>query len=212
MQVTDTPVVDVGRMHLTLKQVQLPRGLVIDEAVLDFEGIHAVAPGREGAPPTATVNESHVRVMFSEPNVNGLLSANADQIPFHDVAVVILTGKIRIHATYVKSILRLPFVVECVPRIENGVNIHLEFKDAHMGVSMPTFILDAISHGLKPIDLNVLPVPVFIESIECEPGRITATGRARLSWPLNGLMSAATPFTQKTLLPLNESAHTGTST
>ncbi len=198
MQIPQNPTVDVDKAHLTFNQVQLPYGLVIDEVHLDFAGIHAAGPGAAGTQPAADVKESQFRVMMTEPHVNLLLRENADKVPAKDVSIVVLTGKLRVHGTYVKSILRLPFVVECVPRIENGVKIHFDFKDAQMGVSMPSFIVDAISQHLMAIDLNKLPVPVFLESIECEPGRITVTGRARLSWPLLGGSTAA-PFTQKSL-------------
>ncbi len=199
MQIPQDPTVDVDKAHLAFNQVQLPYGLVFDEVSLDFVGIHAKGPGLNGEQPAVDVNETHFRVMMTEPHINLLLKENADKIPAKDVSVVVLTGKLRVHGTYVKSILRLPFVVECVPRIENGVKIDSDFKDAQMGVSMPSFIVDAISQHLMAIDLNRLPVPVFLESIECEPGRVTVSGRARISWPLITAVTAAPPFTQKAL-------------
>ncbi len=85
---------------------------------------------------------------------------------------------------YVKLI-PIPFVVEVVPQIENGVRVRLALQSSP-GLPIPKPILDAIESHLNHmanIDLSGLPVAVWLDEIRCEPGRITTSGKIRVEFP-----------------------------
>jgi len=54
-------------------------------------------------------------------------------------------------------------------------------------------VIEARINESLGLDVSNLSIPVWIDEIRCEPGRLTALGRARISWPPSAAIAAAKP-------------------
>jgi len=87
--------------------------------------------------------------------------------------------------------------------VENGVRVFLDWQDMKLGLALPSALREALeTHFNKTLDLSALPIPVWLEELRCEPGRLTAIGRARIAWPLPSRSPAAPPFAPREPLPV----------
>lgn len=209
----------VGGAQIHLQHVQLRDDILIDEIHLSgkearYEMFEAV--GSEGinsenlnsenikskyksqAPYSLSVPEMEFTAMISEPNIQRLVSANmpADSA-VRNVRLLLLSGKARVTGQFVKSVISLPFVVEAVPIIDNGVRIKLDFQEARLGIKVPGLVLDVIEQVVAnslSLDLSKLSFPVRLNEIKCEPGRLTVTGKTRIKWPPVIIAPPLAPF------------------
>ena len=71
-------------------------------------------------------------------------------------------------------------MLEAVPRVENGVRVSLDWQQMKVGLAVPGPVREAMERPLQQ-DLrpDALPIPVWLDEIRCEPGRVTAIGKAR---------------------------------
>ena len=196
----------VGGAQIHLQQVQLRDDILIDEIHLDakngsFEEHkeerkgETAQNGQTKAQSVLQIEETGFTATISEPNLNRLLAANVPaDAPVRHLRLLLLSGKARVTGQFVKSVLSLPFTVEAVPVVDNGTRLHLDFQSAKMGVTLPGPVLDVIEQVLNrslSLDLSRLPVPVRLDEIKCEPGRLTVKGKARIAWP--ALVAAPPP-------------------
>ncbi len=193
--------ISIGKAQVQLRNVQVRADLLIDEIDLEGGEIRALAPQSPGEDLTVQAEETHFRIAITEPNINIVLAANEkEDAVVRNLHVALLSGKARVTGHLVKSVLHLPFTVEVVPVIVNGVRVRLDFQSAKSGISLPAPIVDVLEQVINnnqaiPLDLSRLPVPVHLDEIRCEPGRLLVNGRARLSWPLEFTGQTAAPFT-----------------
>jgi hypothetical protein len=199
----------IGGAQVHLQNVKLREDVTIDEIHIEG-GVIQIEAGREYAEPAAIeAGESQFRIMMSEPNINRVLaSAEGDDALVRNLRIALLSGKARVTGQIVKSVIHLPFTVEAVPVIENGVRVRLDFQGARLGISLPGPVVDVIEQIINnnnkiPLDLSRLPFPVLLDEIRCEPGRLSVSGRARLSWPPASTVITAAPFTVSELPPDN---------
>ena len=52
------------------------------------------------------------------------------------------------------------------------------------------FLPDVQRNDSLGLDFEELPIPIWIDSVRSDPGRLTASGRARITWPPVGVMAA----------------------
>jgi hypothetical protein len=180
--------IGLGAAEIRLRNVDIGPDVRIDEARLEAEnvGIDAMSPGIEA-------DEVRLRAVISEQSLNRAVAAHVPaDLALKSVRVSILTGRLRIEGRLAK-IARIPVSFEGRPEIENGNRVRLALQDMRgAGISLPGAVRDLIAQFSHiEIDLSRLPVPVWIDGIACEPGRITLTGRARIHWPSAELPSSA---------------------
>lgn len=193
--------VSIGGVKAQLRDVLLRPDLRIDEIDLDGGMVEIDLSAQRAHEVSVQAGETRFRLMMSEPNLNALLDANAPAEGLvRGLRVAVLQGKIRISGQIAKSVMHLPFKVEAVPLIENGVRVKLDFQAARIGFALPSTFVDLIEQFFNnnrslPLDLSRLPVPVQLDEIRCDPGRLTALGRTRLSWPFPVEVMTAAPFT-----------------
>ena len=208
----------VGGAQIRLQQIRLREDITLDEVQLDtkevrFETFAAGATIQNGASVGAgyliTVAETDFSAMMAEPNLNRMLTTNLPaDVPIRNIQLALLSGKVRITGQFVKSVLSLPFTVEAVPMLDNGVRIWFDFQSAKLGFKIPGAVLDVLEQFVGPslsLDLSKLPFPVRLDEIRCEPGRLKVKGKARISWPPIQSDLPPAPFTLPTAsLPTGE--------
>ena len=196
--------VKIGGAQIHLKQVQLRDDILIDEIHLDGKNVEFEARKTDASAASDSV-QNNIRVedtgftaMMIEPNINHLLMANLPaDAPVRNVRLFLLSGKARITGHFVKSVLSLPFTVEAVPMVDNGVRVYLDFQEARIGFKLPGPVLDVIEQVMNrslSLDLSRLSVPVRLDEIKCEPGRLTIKGQARIAWPPVSVAPPPAPF------------------
>lgn len=193
----ETPafILECGPTQIISRNVRLRADLVLDEVRLNTDSAHyesRLLPGEAHV----TIDELNAQITVSEPNLNQFIAANlAKDAIVRNVHVSLLTGKVRITGQFVKLI-SIPFTLEALPRIENGNRVVPEFLGMNASVfSLPATAVDIIEARLVPsltLDLSQLPLPVYLNEVRCEPGRLIIVGKARIHLP-----AAASP-----LLPL----------
>lgn len=180
--------------QIHLQNVQLRDDIVLDEVHLEGGGIEIALPGNADRP-SLKAGETGFRVLMTEPNLSRLITANTPaDAPVRNLSVVLLSGRARVSGQLTRSVLSLPFTAEVMPRIENGVRVTWEIGK---GLPFPAAVVEIIEQQINShaaIDLSPLPVPVRLDEIRLEPGRLTVIGKARLSWPLAAATSLAAPF------------------
>jgi hypothetical protein len=184
----------VGAARIELQNLLLQNDALIDEVTLEGGDIRVDAPfgAAEGS---ISAGEVRVRAVMSEANVNRLITSRlSPDAPVRGVAIALLSGKARISGKALISIVPFPFSVDAVPRIENGARITLDFRTATLGIDLPRAIVDILEQRINEalgLDLSDLEIPVWIDELRCEPGRLTATGRARIERPPRHAISAS---------------------
>ncbi len=177
--------VATAQVHLT--NVKLRDDVILDEVHLEGENILAEAPQNKGENGKITATDTKVRAMMTEANVNLMLAGNVPaDAPVRNLSIAILSGKVRITGHVVKSVMSLPFTIEAIPRIDNGVRVWLDFQSSKMVFNMPSSVTEMIEQQINKqlsIDLSKLPFGVRIDEIRCEPARLTVLGKASIVLP-----------------------------
>ena len=179
-------VIVIGGARISLENVRLREDVLLDELHLDGSDIRIEPPvGEDEA--RITTGETRVRAMMSEANLNRLIAANLPaDAPVRSLHIALLSGRARISGKALISIVPFPFSIEATPRIQNGVRITLDCRTATLGVDMPRAVVDILETRINEalgLDVSTLDIPVWIDELRCEPGRLTAIGRARIVWP-----------------------------
>ena len=170
----------------TALSVDIITNLPVPKLHLDGGDIRIEAPEQVAKARIAT-GEVRARAMMSEANLNRLIAANLPaDVPIRGLSVALLSGRARISGKALISIVPFPFSIEATPRIENGVRVSLDCSTATLGVDMPRAVVDILQSRINDalgLDVSALEIPIWLDEIKCEPGRITAIGRARIVWP-----------------------------
>jgi hypothetical protein len=178
--------VGIGGAQIHLLNVQLRDDILLDEVHLEGGGVQITLPKAEGEAARITTGESLFRAVISEPNLNRLLAGNMPgDTSVRNLQIALFSGRARITGQIVRA-LGLPFTIEAVPRIDNGVRISFDFQSAKIGIGMPAALVDVIETFVNErlaFDLSKLSVPVWLDALRCEPGRLTALGKVRIDWP-----------------------------
>jgi hypothetical protein len=176
----------IGTAKIDLRNVQLGGDVVLDEVLLEGGDIEIDASrGEQDA--TITSGETRVRAVMSEANLNRLVTAKMPQdSTVRNLNIALLSGKARISGKALVTFVPLPFTIEAVARVDNGQRVSLDCRSATMGIDLPRAVVDVIEQRINEslgLDVSQLAIPVWIDEIQCEPGRLTALGRARIAWP-----------------------------
>jgi hypothetical protein len=197
----------VGSAQIHLRDVRLRADVTVDEIHLDAGDVNLTGTGGVGDSFTLRTGETKFHVVISEPHINTLIEVSIPaDAPVRNLRIALFSGKIRITGNVVKSVLHLPFTLDAIPVIENGVRVRLDCQSAKlgsaMGVGIPTLVVELIEQYINnnpalPLDLTRLPLPVRLDEIRCEPGRLSVMGRAKLQWPPAALPPAIAPFSTR---------------
>jgi len=184
----------VGAARIALENVQLREDILLDELHLEGGDIRIEPPVGE-MDARITTGETRIRAMMSEANLNRLVTANLpSDAPVRSLHIALLSGRARISGKALVSIVPFPFSIEATPRVENGVRVLLDCRTATLGVDMPRAVVDVLETRINEalgLDVSALEIPIWIDEIKCEPGRLTAIGRARIAWPPQAAIAAA---------------------
>lgn len=194
--------ISIAAAEIRLHSLKIGNDLLIDE--IQFDGKEGLFRQQDGVSSQAggayqiRVGETNFNARISETNLNHLVRARLPaDAPARNIQIALLSGKIRITGQLVKSVLSLPFTLEAVPRIDNGVRVYLDFQTAKLGIKLPNALVELVERVLVPSltwDLSQTEVPVQLEEIRCEPGRLTARGRLRISLPPTKPPLSPSPF------------------
>jgi hypothetical protein len=183
----------IGSARVDLQDVRLRPDIVLDEVHLEGGDV-SIEPATAGAEARVTSGETRVRAVMSEANLNRLANTNLPaDAPLRNLQIALLSGKARISGKALLSIVPFPFSVEATPRVVNGVRVLLDFRTATLGVALPRPMVEVLQQRINEalcLDVGDLEVPVWIDEIRCEPGRLTALGRARITWPPQAALPA----------------------
>ncbi len=189
----EPPSIEIAGLQLKLQKVRLRSDLLLDEVTLEGENLKACAPAQKGEAGTIDAGETRFRALISEPNLNTLMQANVPPgAPVKNLNFQLLTGAVRISGQIARGLLHLPFSIDAALKVENGTKIEIDLRSASAGFAMPEFVLNMLEQFIKhnskiPTDLApifaTLPVPVRLDEIHCEPGRLYITGRAVIQMP-----------------------------
>jgi hypothetical protein len=191
---------DVGTMQIRLQNVRLRTDVMLDDVSLESGNIRVAESETPGETIEVRANETKFRIMISEPHINEFLAANIPaDAPLRNVRLALLSGKVRVTGQVIKSVLHLPVTLDATPVIENGVRIKLDCQAAKLGISLPAMVVELFELWINdnpklPLNLAKLPIPVRLDEIRCEPGRLHVTGRAKLQWPPVFAQSSVSPF------------------
>ena len=201
----------VGGARIELQNVQLREDILLDELRLEGGDVRVEIPAEQGAEPRIATGETRVRAMMSEANLNRMVAANLPaDAPVRGLHIALLSGRARVSGKALVSIVPFPFSIEATPRVENGVRVLLDCRSATVGVDLPRAVVDILQHRINDalgIDVSTLEVPIWIDEVRCEPGRLMVSGRARIAWP----PETANGGTASGLRPLTASGFTASS-
>ena len=178
--------IEIGGARIDLQNVRLREDVLLDELHLEGGDIRIEPPAEDGQV-RVTSGETRVRAMMSEANLNRLVAANLPaDAPVRGLHIALLSGRARISGKALISIVPFPFSIEAKPRIENGVRVTLDCRTATLGVDLPRAVVDILEQRINDalgLDVGDLDIPLWIDEVRCEPGRLTAIGRARIELP-----------------------------
>jgi hypothetical protein len=176
----------IGGARIDLQNVLLREDILLDELHLEGGDVR-IEPPHGDLEARITSGETRVRAVMSEASLNRLVTSSLSaDTPIRDLQVAVLSGKARISGKAMVKVVPVPFSLEAVPVIENGVRIVLDCRNASFGIGLPRAVVDVVEQRLNEmlsLDVNDLPIPLWIDELRCEPGRLTAIGRARITWP-----------------------------
>ena len=179
----------IETVEIKLGQVRLRPDVVLDDVRLSTTNVQITLPPEKGEKPTILADETRFSGVLTEPSLNALIAgALANNASLKNIQVALLTDKAKITGQYMAKFLPLPFTVEAIPFIENGVRVMLDFRAANAAVfSLPASWVDILEtnvNGKVALDLGRLPFPVWLDTVRCEPGRLVLEGKAKLGYPL----------------------------
>ncbi|HEV2473494.1 MAG TPA: DUF2993 domain-containing protein, partial [Chthonomonadales bacterium] len=171
------PEISAGSAQIELRQVALLPGVTLDEL-----SIRSGALELKSCPPQGSAGDVTFRAVVSEANLNtAIRAALPPDSPVRNVSVAVLTGKLRFEG-HLARMFSMPISMEAVPRIENGTIVALNWQAARLGVNLPAMVIDIVRQHLNhSLDLRALPIPIWLDEVRCEPGRVTLSGKAQIS-------------------------------
>ncbi len=176
----------VGKAKVNLQDFQLREDILLDDVTLQGGDIRIEVPKSASDAPHIQTGEVKVTAMMSEPNINRLVHANTPkEVPVKNLQIQMLSGRAKVSGQVVKFI-PIPFSLEAVPVIENGVRVKFNLQPTSGSGGTPKAIIDVIEPFVKEyldIDLTQLPFPFWLDEIRCEPGRVTVLGKAKITFP-----------------------------
>lgn len=196
--------ISIEAATITLRNVQLQDAIVLDEVHLEGGEVRLELP-ENSAEFKATTGETRVRALMTEPNLNRMLEANLpDDGPVRNLRVAMFSGRASFKGQFVKSVMSLPFSLDAIPVITNGVRLSLDCRGTQIGgIGLPgpaVEVIEKILNERLTVDLSEAPFPVRLDEIRCEPGRLTLLGRARFSWPFG--VSGKVPISSESPVPI----------
>jgi len=173
---------------ITLRNFRPGHGFVIDEMVLTGDRIEIVTPADARAL-SISIEHTRFRGMITEINLNEMLaSLSLDGAPVRNLKLAIYSDRVQIKGQLIESVLSLPFVLDAKPVITRNVRLSLECSSTQIGgLGMPGPAVELIERMLLEhlsLDVSESVMPIYLDSVKCEPGRLSLTGRANISWPL----------------------------
>jgi hypothetical protein len=176
--------------------------LVMDEVHMEVDDILITPPVSLGEAPHVACGDARVSALISEQNLNRALELGLQPDgALKDIRVAMMSGRVRLSFQLAKLV-SLSVSVEATPRIENGIRVVLDWQAATVaGIAVPHGIVTALQDRInKALDLSKSPVPVWIDEVRCEPGRLTVLGKVQLAWPLPAQPTSPGPFSALDLL------------
>lgn len=199
--------ISASSVTVTLGQIQIKPHVAIDEVTLSSDSVTIEPSAEKGQPPRIQAGETRFSGVLTEPNLNALVQSLTEKNPsLKDVQVALMSGKAKITGQYVK-LLPVPFTVEAVPIIENGIRLVLDIVASNTGIiSHPSWFINLLETNVMSkvaVDLSRLPFPVWLDEARCEPGRLVLRGKARLEYPfapktVTGMFRAPQPMAEIT--------------
>lgn len=202
------PQVRIGTAKIHAVNVVVREDVVLDE--VDLEGSEVVIePPASERPAAFHAGETRFRAVVSEPNLNRFLAANPLQdAPVRHLNIALMTGKARITGQVVK-VFAMPFTVEGVPKVENGIRVYLDCRSAKLSFAdLPGSVVDLIEQSINkhiPL-LSGLSIPVYVDDIRCEPGRLIVTGKVRIAFPPAAQAAPILPFSAREMPAVSRDA------
>ena len=188
----------IGTAVLNAANVQLRDDVILDEVRIESAEISLEQPAGSGEPAQIKTGEVKFRATMSELNLNRMLTANLPpEAPVRNLKVALFSGKARISGTLVK-VIGIPFTIDATIKIVNGVRVIFDLTTGTLvGLGLPSAVVELIEQSVNRAvsqDLTKLPVPVYLEEVRCEPGRVTVIGKARIIWPPPPAVQNILPF------------------
>ncbi len=178
-----------GSARVILRDVKIGSGPLIDELQVEADRIDIEASHGGGDLSLHNVDLRFAGVI-SEVNLNNMLSEaqkSDGQGTIRNLRVAINSGRVQIKGHFVKSVMSLPFALDAVPIITNGLRLSLQCTTTQVGgISLPAVLVELVERILLEhlsLDLEDSPLGVTLDSVLCSPGRLTITGRSRPSPP-----------------------------
>lgn len=179
--------VSIADSEIRLRDVDLNGMCLLEEVRFFGKKLNADTTGKAFA---LNLEQSVVKITITEANLNRVLQQGlAGNAELRDVGVKLYPGKARVGGKYMK-IIPIPFDVEVVPKIENGVRIRLALLSVY-GMELPRALVTTLERvlGTLALDLSGLPFPIWLDEARCDPGRLTIEGRVRIVLPLPDTLS-----------------------
>lgn len=192
----------LGPTEIVSHQVRIRPDTVLDQVRLSTAEAHCAVAASPEQTTRLTIDELFLHIVLSEPNLNAALAANMKSDLIRNVKIALFSGKLRVSGHFVKLI-SIPFTLDAIPRVENGVRIVPDFLGLNSAAfALPASVVELLEQRLRPaltLDLTRLPLPVYLNEVICEPGRLLINGKARIQWPAPAPMPVspfATPLLQ----------------
>ncbi len=180
----------IQTVEVRLGQVQVRPGVILDDVKLYTTNVQITPPPEKGKQATITADETQFSGILTEASLNALISqVMANNPAMKNLQVALMSDKAKITGQFMAKFIPIPFTVEAIPRIENGVKIQLDFRAANAAVfSLPSSFVESLemtTNGKLNLDLaRLLPFPVWLDTVRCEPGRLVIEGKAKIGYPL----------------------------
>jgi hypothetical protein len=163
----------VANVTAVLGGVRLPFGLLLDEFTIEGENLHV------GIEPYALSMDSpgRFKAVITEAAIKQFLDPRLPTaIRKSDVEVV--EGKILINAL-AKIIIEVRVSAVCTLESKDGRMINVVLTSVEPGGPVRGMLESQLDQINPVFDANDLPIPVTVESVSIEPGRILLTGTIR---------------------------------
>ncbi len=179
--------ITAGAATISLRNASFSPILTVDELVLEAGNLQ-LNPGENGRDLRFTSGETRFRGMLTEASLNSLIAGSLPaDAPLRNVKVTLYSGRAQLKGQFVKSVMSLPFTLNAKPVVTNGIRLALDCSATQIGgIGLPGAAVEIIERVLNEklsLDLTASTIPVWLDEVRCEPGRLTVLGRARLNWP-----------------------------
>lgn len=206
--------VDEGQIRLrkgSLRLPQLPHPLPFDDLSIELGPTHfAFDNALHGE-----LGPTNITVVLAEVTLNTILEQFVpSNAPVADLSLRLLSNKVIAEGRFLPAKIKLPFsflsvpipfTAEVIPTLPSPTQIYLELKTVRTGFPLPEIAIHKIEQMLNELlglNLQNLPIPLTLQEIRCEPGRLTVHAHTQLKWPLPApsVPLVPAPFSAKPLL------------